>query len=133
MGKHFLWDGYFVLMIILFVFGSIQFIRMFHDAPVQTQILSVAATLLNIWAISGLWCYTVSRPLGYRWQWVLCFFLTFAQLAFATVMCLKVILSGAHGHELRVANLGIINISLGIPLLIALGLYAFRSPAIWHR
>jgi hypothetical protein len=127
-----LWWLYFGVLVAFGILGAVPFVLGLGQQPWRMLVLGAAATILNVWGIVGLWGYIRSRPLGFSDLWKACTLLTAVQIAFSAFQFSKVLTSGAQGTERLVAIVGLCSMAFAVPLLIALGRYAFRSPGIWR-
>jgi len=123
-----LWWVYFGYLLVLLAIGFVPYVSMLRTEPPRRLALATVATLLNLWGLVGLWGYIRSLRLGSPWLWRLCFLLTTAQFAFSGYQFAKVLRYGIGGLETTVAIVGLCSLLLGVPLLVALWLYAFRTP-----
>lgn len=124
-----LWWIYFGYLLLMLAIGIVPYMSMLRNETAPRLALATVATLLNLWGLVGLWGYIRSKPLGPAWVWRLAFLLITAQFAFSAYHFAKSLSYGTGGLEGTVAIVGLCSLALGLPLLVALWLYAFRAPA----
>jgi len=132
------WWIYFGLLVVFGVGGALAFAVQFRQAhlPPAALALSVTATVLNLLGILGLAFYILQRPSIGRAFWQGVFGLTALQFLFSASTFARVLgtaTPGSDGTISQTALLGLAGLALGLPLLFVLWMYAFRSPALWHR
>ncbi len=129
-----LWWVYFGYLLVMAVAGSFVYLPLVREANLlgRLRVLPVAATLLNLWGVIGLWGYIQSRRLVGSWFWQACVGLTVIQWIFATSLFL-LSLPNASGKQAWVTIAGLAGMALGLPLIVALWRYAFLSPRVWAR
>src|SRR5215813_6430416 len=125
---HRAWWAYFVLVVAL---ATVWF---FLAVPrVQFWPIAVPSAILGVAGIVGLWCYLRSKPLGPRGFWEVYLSLEISRfLAGAWFSLNNAALSAEPGVERMVAFALIGGELFGVPLLVAIWLYVYRSPAIWQ-
>jgi hypothetical protein len=93
----------------------------------------LAAIVLNVWGLVGLWAYIGSRRLGWSGLWQVCLGLTVIQMVYAGSLFLRYFPPSLAAPGAGATLLGLAGLAMGVPLLIALWRYAFLSPHLWSR
>jgi hypothetical protein len=93
----------------------------------------VLPTLLNLWGMLGLVGYITARPIGPRWQWLICLILTSAQLSVVILLLLGNLLAAGWTTEHLAALFALTGPVLMLPLLLALTLYHFDFRHLWTQ
>lgn len=121
------WWLYFGLLCLLLISAINVSFRLIPFA--WTSLFGIA---LNVWGMVGLVGFITMKPIGPRWQWLICLSLTVVQLATGVLSLLSVLLSSGWTQAHKVALIVLIGQLLILPLISALVRYVFDFAPLWN-
>jgi hypothetical protein len=127
-----LWWGYFALSIVLFGIGFVGFVIEGFFASFSAMLLSWAQSSADAVCIAGLFAYILSIPLFVPTFWKAMLALLFTRILVSASLFGTVLFPWESSPEQYVALVGLASMLLAVPMVVALWIYAFKSPHIWR-
>lgn len=126
-----IWWLYFAYLAIMWVLGVAMLLQ--HGSPFPR--LAVATSLVDTVALVGLFLFIRSIPALAAGFWRFIFLLLIIKAALSAATVLRGLFSYPWQNlpEQRVALVILLTIVLGLPLIYAVGRYAFGSPHVWSK
>jgi hypothetical protein len=132
--RNILWWVYFFYALAASAFWVSYVAPRILEMPSRIQLAGAALTLLEAWALVGLWGFLRFKALGTSWVWTVCLGIKtthFFVIAFEMVRGNSTL--GTSNISSPYYLLALCGLLLEIPLLIALLRYSFFSTEIWAQ
>ena len=126
---HKAWRIYFNFLIVIILIGGIDYVMLFKG---NWLMLAFPITLACI-GLLGLWGYIHSKPYGWHWPWELYLSIEVDKDVFAASLFIhNIITYPVLNAETAVAVRSLLSLLVGIPFIVALWRYIYRSPSVWR-